>query len=73
MRDMSRLPIGDSTNSCRYCEVPKPALTSKFHQVIAKKMRKTAPSASKSKKTPEAAPEVAVSPPAIYVLSKQSP
>jgi hypothetical protein len=42
----------------------------KFHQVIAKKKRKTAPSA---RKPPKAVPEVVVLPPTIYVLSKQSP
>jgi len=46
---------------------------SKFHRVIAKKQRKTASSTSKGREAPEAAPKVAVTPPAIYVLSKQSP
>jgi hypothetical protein len=44
-----------------------------FHRIIAKKKRKIASSAHKSGRTPEVAPEVAVSPPTIYVLSKQSP
>ena len=73
MRDASRPPVGDSTNSCRYHEVRKSAPMSKFHRVIAKKQRKTASSTSKGREAPEAAPEVAVAPPAIYVLSKQSP
>jgi len=45
----------------------------KFHRVIAKKQRKTVSSPNKSRESPAAALEVAVSPPAIYVLSKQSP
>ncbi|KAF8310226.1 uncharacterized protein EI90DRAFT_3139841 [Cantharellus anzutake] len=54
----------------RYREAPKSAPTSKFHRVIAKKKRKTA---SLNREIPSAALEVAVLPPAIYVLSKQPP
>ena len=45
----------------------------KFHRVIAKKKRKNASSARENGKTPGVVPEVAVSPPAIYVLSNHSP